>query len=199
MKKNIIIFICAIVLVFSMMTFVACNQDSESDVYSVLNSLLDKEYDSLVLEVETSQTMGTLTNTYTISKVDNGTKVQYECESFAQFSGNSVPSNMIETKTGYKVFADGVAVESSGDAVSVSLPQSSVIDVEIVESNLTNVQTQDGSFSASVVNPAQLIAGTEGCVDMTVTINYTSDAIVSVVISYTTATNMGVVATYSIQ
>ncbi len=77
MKKNIIIFICAIVLVCSMTSLVACNPDVQTDVYTTLNNLLDKEYNSLTLEVETTQAMGTLTNTFTVSKVDNGTKVAY--------------------------------------------------------------------------------------------------------------------------
>ncbi len=106
---------------------------------------------------------------------------------------------MIETKTGYKVFADGSVVESNGDDVSVSLPQAAVISLDLDKDNLSDVQQAEGSLSASVVNPAQMIAGLEGCVDMTIVINYTSDAIVSVVISYTTSTNMSVVATYSVQ
>ncbi len=200
MKKNFKLIIFALVMVCVMVSLVACTKDQPADIYETLNGLLDKEYNSMTVSIETTQSMGTLTNTYAVSKVDNGTKVEYTCQQFAEFGEDyTVPANRIESKTGYVVYSNGNVVESSGDAVSVTLPQAAVINIDLNKDNLTDVQQGEGTFTASVVDPSALLQGATGCSDMTITVNYTNDGITSVVISYTTSSNMSVVATYNVQ
>ncbi len=179
MKKNVKIIISVLLLVFVLLTATAC--DGSAD----LGKLLEKDYNSLQVVVQTTQDMGTLTNTYKVSKVDEGNKVEYTCQKFATIDGYDIPDDRIESATGYVVIANGTQGAPVGDAPIGNLPQSTAVKLDLNKENMTEIVESEGKLSAKIVDASVFFKNTVDFTDVAVEIEYNADAISKIVITYT--------------
>ncbi len=178
MKKNVKIIISVLLLVFVLLTATAC--DSEVDI----GKLLEKDYNSLQVVVQTTQDMGTLTNTYKVSKVDGGNKVEYTCQKFATIDGYDIPDNRIESATGYIVVENGTQGAPVGDAPIGNIPQSTAVKLDLNKENMKDIVESEGKLSAKIVDASVFFKNTVDFTDVAVEIEYNADAISKIVISY---------------
>lgn len=184
MKKSILIILLMLMFLIS---FTSCRQESEKNIYDVLNSLTEKEYSTISIDVSTLTAGEELKANY-ILKQDC---VDYNIEQI-----NRLPEDgsFSDVPFDYKTEFSGTAEIKNGQVVKlddtpVTLPSYDTLkgSFNFDEANFTDVITSDGQFDAKVVSPSSFMGATTDATDMSVTIEYSESAFVKITLSYRTA------------
>lgn len=159
--------------------FGACEKPGEPDKYEVLNAKLNLNYSSLVITVtDTFDSDSSLISTYTVSHSDDGVKVSYSIERFAEISLENPTSDYKVTTVGEAVIKDGVVVSGDLD-VSGVLPDG----LNFKEEYFKNIEITSFSLEADVKDAAGFLGTEITCTDMKVSASF-RDAFNSITITY---------------
>lgn len=196
MKKIIISFI----LIFALlMSFAACNIGGKTDeetVYTTLSELAKVPYSQVALSTVIKTADAELTAQYVLTK----TTVTYAIEQMSKLPTDGVLNNTPATS---KTVLSGTATVENGkvialDGTSVELPEYDELKGEFnfKESFFKNVTEAGNKFSADVNNPEKFLNTTKKVENMKIEVEYTSDAITKIVLTYNTE-NATVTSTYA--
>ncbi len=171
-----------------------------SDVYSQLNDLVADTPASVQLDVTVTVDGETLTGAYSVKTEDDGYRVTYSYEKLNTFElvdgAYVVPEEYKSTLTGNMLVSGGKIVEQNGAAVDITMEQITAAGVRFDESYFTDVEANEGSFTATVSEPSEFLQTTITCTGMTVNATYTSEQIESLTIAYTSAGGAQVLIEY---
>ena len=158
----------------------------EGTIYERLNAY--KANTPTLGRVSVTTTIGeaTLNNTYTITKVGEGYKVEYHEEklnTFAKDDGNySVSSDSYKTEIGGTTEYNAEGNVTSGEEISFKMLTLTKFD--FAEENFEGVTDENNQFKATVTN-MQAFCGTEGATNATVIVSYDMGEISALQLSYT--------------
>ena len=121
MKKTIFVILIVAILALAL---TACGNQNSSDAYNLINEMLDDEFYTVKLQVETTDKGVTLTNKYIAVMASNGTMIRYTVQSLAEIVENedgtfTMPSNMINTENGSATVNNGKIIDLNGNAESI--------------------------------------------------------------------------------
>ena len=200
----------AVIGIFAVATFglAACNTlvppsppEGES-VYDKLTEFARLEYDAITLNVSTTLDGVTLAGIYSMTTTEEGIRVEYTYEKMNLIEKNedgsyTVPDTVKSTHTGVGTIVDGVFTLESGEAIDIAISRLNVGMLSFAQHNFKNVADEQGKFTADVENPAAFLQTQLTCTAMKTEIAYTSTALSSVHISYTSSENAQIVLTYT--
>lgn len=194
MKKTILAIsaMCAAAACFG-----ACNSScgsnaAELDKYETLNAKLNLNYSRIVITVtDTFDADASLISTYTVSRSDDGVKVSYSIERFAEISLESPSNEFKTTVTGEAVFRDGALV--SGDAtIAASVPETGLT---FKAEYFDGIASTDKTFKANVTNASGFTGSEITCTEMKVFVNFAT-RIDDITITYKSAYGASVECKY---
>ncbi len=187
MKKYFKLILSLLLVACTLTLLTACQTPVQQNYPVDFNQLLAKGYNHLQIELTTKHQMGTLVNTYDVTEVSEGVKVDYSCQSFAQLSLSQPTDNCINTAVGSVVYANGEEISQSGDKVLYSLPKSTTLNLNLSTANMTNLtETDANNITANVTDASLLLGQSVSATDTCVCITFTAEAISKIVITYTT-------------
>ena len=171
----------------------------ENNIYSVLDDLSKKEYDSIKVDIKTSSDFAKLYSTYTL----NDKHVIYSIEklNLLTSSGNfeDLSSNYKTTFTGYALLENGRVVEIDGNN-DVVLPTYNELkgNFNFTEDNFENVVVENNLFEADVISPSKFYGTDVAMSNLSVKVEYTEETLIGITLSYTT-TNATVETVYAFE
>lgn len=156
-----------------------------------LASLAQKEHEKGTLTVTSVFEEGTLTNKYTLQKTASGLSVSFTLQEFALVEedgdgGFRLPENDIVTKSGSATFdSAGNRVAETGDKAE-ELPKSLTLrGVDFMATDaFSDPAFREGTFSASVKDPAKFLGRETVCSEMKVEVSYTETEIKKFTLRY---------------
>ena len=161
------------------------NNEGTSHVYSTLNALIQKDYSKVNISTTVVIDDITLVSEYDVT--DNS--IYYSVEKM-----NYLSDNIYEMPEDYKTTVSGSATISNGQVIknnedSVTLPSYAELNgkFDFKESNFTNVNNKQGSFSANVNNLSNLIGQNVVAFNANITVEYNDSAITTLVLTYQTS------------
>lgn len=204
MKKMLILIILMLALLVS---FVACDDgdpngtssngdttppntqpsEPEKTVYDVLNDLTKQSYTKIQLDITTLTGDIELEANYALT----ANKVEYSIERL-----NLLPSdgNLNNISPNYKTTIQGTATIENGkvtklDNEDVNLPEYDELkgDFDFKESYFKNIQTENGKFTADVVNASAFVGTNKTISDMKIVAEYSDAAFQKMTITYKTS------------
>lgn len=176
--------ICFTLLLSLLVCFTACKEEPPT-VYQTLDALLDAEVNAVTVDISTVTEGITLTAKYEITK----TSVKYAVEQLSLLEGDAIPEDYKITLTGTATVENGTVTKIDGDAVDIPAYDQLTGNFSIIEGNLSDVQTGEGTFKAKVISPAAFLGTEVDAEDMTVSITYTEATVTSITLTYKTATS----------
>ena len=179
-----------------LISFISCtlppvetpNDDSAEmdEACSLLNALSCKEYETVTVEIKTTTAFAQLSSKYVIS--DN--EVSYSIE---QLNTLSAEGEFSELSPDFKTVFTGSAVVEGGEIIeldgnSVDLPSYSELKgrFNFDKDNFDKVSLEKNSFSADVISPSAFYGTDVDVSDLSICVEYTNDALISLSISYKT-------------
>ena len=188
MKKIITLIVLSMLL--ACMT--ACSGSDKTDppptpdhtisVYELLNSLVEKDYSAVKVDIVTTTGFASLNSNYVLAQ----SVVTYSIERL-----NLLPSdgNLTDLSPDFKKVTSGYAQINNGQIVEVdgnkdvTLPSYNELkgNFNFDESNFANVVLADGSFEADVVSPSQFYGADVDISNVKVKVEYTNTSLVKIV------------------
>ena len=205
MKKTIFVILIVAILALAL---TACGNQNSSDAYNLINEMLDDEFYTVKLQVETTDKGVTLTNKYIAVMASNGTMIRYTVQSLAEIVENedgtfTMPSNMINTENGSATVNNGKIIDLNGNAESIpvdaitspSLSFNKDYFVGTIHSENDGVKTIIGNVNQDHVKDFTGNQNFDGK-DMTFEVIY-GETIKSIVLNYTMTSGASVKVTYT--
>lgn len=203
------IIISVVLILALLMSFVACdNKDSnetpsdgdttpsatqpsepQKTVYDVLNGLTKQNYKKIQLDITTLTGDIELEANYTLM----ANKVEYSIEQL-----NLLPSdgNLNNISPNYKTTIQGSAIIENGkvtklDDKAVNLPEYDELKgaFDFKESSFKNIQSENGTFAADVVDASDFMGTDKTISDMKIIVEYNETAFQKITLSYKTSTS----------
>ncbi|MBO5938596.1 MAG: hypothetical protein J6Q82_03755 [Clostridia bacterium] len=166
-------------------------------IYDLLDSLVDKDYSTIEIDIVTTTGFAELYSNYVLTQ----SNVVYSIEklNLLPSDGNitDLPSNYKTTVTGYALIENGQIVELSGDK-DVTLPSYDELkgDFNFDETNFKNAVVGTNSFEADVISASKFYGADVDLSNLKVRVEYTETSFTQITISYST-TNATVQTIYA--
>lgn len=163
------------------------NQQTTKNVYELLNSLAEKNYSTVRVNIVTTTDFVELCSNYVLTQ----SVVTYSIERLNLLSSDGNITNLSPdyktTTSGYAQIDNGQVVELNGNK-DVTLPSYSELkgSFNFDESNFKNVAAENNSFEAEVVSPMQFYGTNVEVSNLKVKVEYTDTSFAKIIISYTT-------------
>ncbi len=212
MKKYLALLLTILVL----LSFVACgeigggNQTDDGGIFSQLQEMSEKGYESISLNVTAQKDGETLTSTYAFKRDAKGIRCDFTRQILQKFeitsSGIVVPDERIKEVKGYEIIDEsGKIIEQSDkgyeDASSgiITLTNSKLsLNFSFEEKNFVGAGSVTDTFLANVSNiSAFLGGGATGAQDMKIVANYKDGAFTKITLDYTSSTQGKIKAVYT--
>ena len=202
MKNKRFTVLIALLLVLTCFALCACNKTDRN-----LNKMVKKSYDYVSLTVTTDIEGVILTSVYTATKTENNqTQIRFSYQTFNTIDvdngGISLPEGRITTHRGtltVDVSRNNAIVKSSGDELNINLKEVTAKNIKFNSKNFTDIQDNDGFFSAKINDLSAFtgtsVKGSEG----SVSVRYSDNSLISMVISYVNEQGSVITANYSYQ
>ena len=186
--KRIII---ALLLVFTLVICLpSCNQNGKSPLDTV-NELAQKASGNYTIEIQIASLNGDkVVERYNVTEADGQRSVSYRIEKINSFI---IGEDEITIPDSYLTVTEGVYSVEESASTDFDLPS-----FNFTSASLSNVTVEDGKISASIASTEALMGTKLVGSDFTVSINYTSEAITSIVIGYVTSFGNNVTLTYTL-
>jgi hypothetical protein len=203
MKKTIFVILIVALLAIAL---TACG--SKNNVYSKLNGMLDDEFSTVKLKVETTHNGITLVNEYAALSASNGTMITYSVQTLAEIIENedgtfTMPSEMIITERGNGTVEGDKIIELNGKAENIPVNALQNLGIKFskdyfigtIHSENDGVKTILGNVNQDHVKDFTGNRNFDGK-DMTFEVIY-GETIKSLVINYTMNSGASVKVTYT--
>lgn len=195
--RKVLLGLCFITVIA--MALCGCSPSNPTPVateYDTLNQLVEKEYSSVTLSVETDFGDDKLSGEYSITKSGERYTISYSFEQFSSFSNGELPNEYKTTHSGEMITQDGKVVQQSGESINIEVSDLTVSTIKFDKAYFTGIRSEDGSFKANVSNVNGFLGKTLTCTNMQVSVTYTSSHLNKMVITYV-ADSTNITLTYS--
>ena len=129
--------------------------------------------------------------TYTIIENEGTYSISYSYEELSTFSVNDgvivAPESFKTTQTGSMKVKDGKVIERNGAEANISVTALDVQGITLSQSALTDVRTENGTFSATVSSLQTVTGMTTAVTSASISITYNDTKITRLVLTYATS------------
>ena len=175
------------------------NQQTAKSVYELLDSLAEKDYSTVKVDIVTTTGFASLNSNYVLTQ--NVVTYSIERLNLLPSDGNitDLSPDCKTTLSGYAQINNGQITEINGNK-DVALPSYNELkgNFSFDETNFTNVVVGDGAFEADVVSPSLFYGADVDVSELKVKVEYTEASLSKIIISYSTA-NATVQAVYAFE
>lgn len=200
-NKRLVIFV-ALLLAFTIVILCSC-----SGTDAKLNKLVKKSYDYVRLTITTDNEGIVLNSVYTATKADDGNvrvSYSYQTLNIIDMNGTSImlPEGRITTYRGTAVInvkRNNATVTSSGDELNLNLKQITANNLKFKSKNFSDIQEENGYFYAKINDFSQFLGTTIIGSDASVSVMYSNDALISLIITYINESGSVITASYQYQ
>lgn len=154
-------FLYLIAIFFVVFGLVACvkTENKEDKEVAQFNDIVSYDYNSYTVTVKTTKDDVLLTSIYEISKKDNGYEIKYSIQTINELSLDTVPEEMISTKTG--------TFEKANTEFELS-------KFNFDKDLFTSYTFAEGSLIASIDNAKDYLKTNYDCNNFNITFNYST-------------------------